>query len=197
MPSRNDDSLFFNPYNSAEAVLGKPMAASPGDSWNYSSGNSQILAEILRRATGKTPLVFGLEKLFTPLGISDFRWMADKSGTQYGGWGLFIKPRDLARFGYLYMNKGVWKGTALVPASWIEISTTNHAVTPWPAGKYGYHCWVPNIGGFATRGYMGQDMYIFPDKDLIVVFTSALPYQFADINLDGIVRDYVLKSIRD
>lgn len=191
----NDDYLYSISINSAEAILGKPMAGGPDSTWNYSSGNSQILSEILRRASGKTPLQYGLDKLFTPLGISDFRWMSDQSGTQYGGWGLFIKPRDLARFGYLYLNKGVWKGRAIVPASWVEVSTTNHSLTPWPSGKYGYHCWIPNIGGFATRGYMGQHMYIFPDKDLIIVFTSALPYQSADIDLDVIVRDFVLKSL--
>lgn len=136
-----------------------------------------------------------MNNLFSPLGIKNIRWEADKSGTQYGGWGLWLKPRDLARFGYLYLKKGVWNGQQLVPSSWVEVSTKSNAVTTWSTGLYGYHIW-PFMDGFATRGYMGQDMYIFPEKDLIVVFTAALPYKMADNILDGIVESYVLQALQ-
>jgi len=207
----SDNNIFFDSYDSAETVLSKPMECYPGNTWNYSSGNAQILIEILRKVTGKTPLEYAVQKLFNPIGITDFKWEADKSGTQYGGFGLFLKPRDLARFGYLYMKKGMWKGKQVVPASWVESSIKSHALAPWPYywlksssdydkiiyEEYGYFFWIPNTGGFATRGYQGQDMYVFPDKDLIVVFTCAAhPWEKIHGLLEGIIRDYILSAVK-
>jgi CubicO group peptidase (beta-lactamase class C family) len=192
-----DFSTFYISFDTAQSFLNKPMACAPGSNWNYSTGNVQILAEIIRKATGKTPLEFGTEKIFNPLGITNFQWPSDRSGTQYGGMSLMVRPRDLARFGYFYLKKGQWKGKEVIPASWVEISTKSHSTTYWPQnGTYGYLCWIPNIGGFATRGRMGQNMYIFPDNNLIVVFTAGLPKENADIILDHIVQNFVLNALK-
>ncbi len=191
----SDSSLFSSTYNSSKFFLDRPMVSIPGYLWNYSTGNSQILAEILRKVTAKTLSDYCSEKLFLPMGIVDFNWLWDKNGTYFGGWGLSIKPRDLARFGCLYLKKGLWKDRELVPSSWVETSTKAYAATPWAGGKYGYHCWIPDFGGFATLGKMGQSMYIFPDKDLIAVFTAALPIQMADTILNYIVENYVLQEL--
>lgn len=188
-------SVFLDIYNCAAAFLSRPVEKTPGSFWNYSSADTQILGEILRRVTGRTPLEYAREKIFSPLGIDDTGWIAGANGTQFCGWGLFLRPRDLARFGYLYMNRGKWKGRELVPEEWVDISTKSHTATPW-AGDYGFQCWIPPIGGFATRGFMGQEMYMFPDRDLIAVFTAALPKESADITLDGIVKNYILKAVR-
>jgi len=180
---------------SAFAFLDQPSILTPGDQWNYNSGNSQILAEVLRKTTGKTPQDYAQEKLFNPLGISDVQWSADKSGTHYGGWGLFLKPRDLARFGYMYLHGGRWGDQQLVPKNWVQVSTQPHSETPWAGGQYGYHCWVPRIGGYATTGYKGQDMFMFPEKDLVVLFTSNLPHDRADEILIDLVEKFVLAGL--
>jgi len=189
-----DDPLFFDPPNSAKAILDRPLVGKPGTVWHYSSGNSQILGEIVRRATGKTPRQYADEKLFGPLGITDYQWMADRSGTNYGGWGLFMRPRDLARFGYLCLKGGAWKGTQPVPAALLRDSTSKHSASPWDGGDYGYHWWVPFIGGFAARGYLGQVLYVFPEKDLVVVFTSNLDNDRATSILDGLMTAYILPA---
>lgn len=191
-----DDSLDIIPmlrdtYNSSIAVLSKPMMAAPGGTWNYSTGNSQILVEIIRRTTGKTPLEYAKEKIFDKIGIKDFVWYRDRSGTEYGGLGLFLRPRDLARFGYLYLKKGKWNGVSVIPEDWITESTKAHSETPWTDGIYGYHCWLPRIGGFATSGRLGQKIYIFPDNDLIVVFTANIP---SENGLSTIVEDHIVQS---
>jgi CubicO group peptidase (beta-lactamase class C family) len=194
----NDDPLFFDEKQpvSALSLMSRPMASAPGTIWNYSSGNSQILAEILRKVTKKTPLEFSKDEIFTPLGIKNVMWNKDPSGTEFGGWGLFLTPRDLARFGYLYLQKGRWESKQIISEEWIAESSKAHAQTPWYGDKYGYHMWVPRVGGYAAFGYMGQDMFILPEQNMVVVFTSALPAQFADKLLIGIVREFVLKSIK-
>jgi CubicO group peptidase (beta-lactamase class C family) len=190
------DRVFRLRECAAEAVLSQPMAAAPGTHWQYSSGNAQILAEIVRRATGKSPLAFATERLFGPLGIKDLRWLVDDGGTQYGGWGLFLRPRDLARFGQLYLQRGRWQGKQVVPEAWVVESTRARTATPWPGGDYGYQVWVPKFGGFVLRGYLGQEVFVFPEKDLVVVFTADLPSNRADVVADQLVREYVLAALK-
>jgi CubicO group peptidase (beta-lactamase class C family) len=190
------DDLLFREPDTVAGLLSQPLRADPGTAWNYSSGDAHILAGILRRATGETPLEYATRRLFAPLGIEKLSWEADPDGTQYGGYGLSLRPRDLARVGLLYLAEGKWNGQQLVPREWIAAQTRAHAETPWFGGAYGYLCWVPKIGGFATRGYMGQNMYVFPDRDLIVVFNAALPYQRADPDLDDLVREFVLPAVK-
>ena len=191
-----DDPLFGLPAPAA-ALLSQDQTAEPGTTWRYSSADSHVLAEILRRATKEPPRAYAERRLFAKLGIAAVRWDADPSGTSYGGFGLWLRPRDLARFGQLLLSGGRWQGEQVIPAAWIAESTRARVPTPWAAGAYGYQCWIPAIGGFATRGYMGQDMYVFPDRELVVVFTAALPYQQADVMLDELVRDFLLPAVVD
>ncbi len=190
--------LFHEAACAAEAVLSEPLLFDPGVRWSYSSGNFQILAELVRRATGKLPLAYASERILSPLGIREVRWGADEGGTQLGGWGLFLRPRDLARFGYLYLRGGQWQGKQLLPAAWVAESMKERTDTPW-AGGYGYGGWIPRVGaaGFTMRGYLGQEVYVFPEKDLLVVFTADLPPRVADFVADQLVREYVLPAVKD
>lgn len=188
-----DDPLFFDPPNAAKAILDRPITGQVGTTWKYSSGNSQILGEILRRATGQAPRDYADARLFGPLGITNYVWKADKAGTSYGGWGLFMRPRDLARFGYLCLKGGVWKGKRLVSEARLKEATRPRCTTPW-GGQYAYHWWVPEIGGFAARGYLGQMIYAFPDQDLLIVVTANLPNEQAATILDGVVKTHFLTT---
>ncbi len=189
-----DDQLFSTPV-SAMAFLDRPMVEKPGSTWNYSSGNSQILAELLTTVSGLSPREYAEKKLFSPLGIKQLNWYSDPSGTEYGGWGLFLTPRDLARIGYMIMNKGRWQGKQIVPQAWLEKMLAPHAQSPWALDKYGYHIWLPAIGGFASAGYKGQDMFMLPKHDLLIVFTAELPYQQADSILLDIINRFILPAI--
>jgi CubicO group peptidase (beta-lactamase class C family) len=192
-----DDPLFFDEKQpiSALTLLNRPLVATPGTLWNYSSGNSQIIGEILKRTTQKSLHKLAQENLFLPMGIYKSEWYTDKSGANFGGWGLFLTPRDLARFGYLYLHKGRWEGKQVVPESWVTESIKARTKTPWQ-GDYAYHIWVPRMGGFATYGYMGQDMFILPEHNMIVAFTAALPYQVADKTLVDLVDEFVIAAIK-
>ena len=89
-------------------VLDRPIATKPGAAFNYDSGNPQLLSAILTRLTGQSALDYARKRLFEPLGISDVFWRSDPRGVSIGGYGLFLQPRDMAKFGYLYLRNGVW-----------------------------------------------------------------------------------------
>lgn len=190
-----DNALLATKGNTAAAILGLPLAARPGALWNYSTGNAQILAEILRRATKMPVAEFAQEHLFSPLGIRDYAWDADFSGTQFGGFGLSMRPRDMAKFGWLYLQKGLWDNQTLVPESWVRDSTSPKTSTPWPAGQYGWHWWVPTLGGFAARGFQGKEIYVFPDLDLVAVYTGKIDNREADHVWDEFTRNYILPAV--
>ena len=79
----------------------------------------------------------------------------------------------MAKFGYLYLNEGLWDGRQIVPAAWVEASTRNHS--PTPGMYYGYQWWVmPWAGYYSAIGGGGQYIIVLPELDMVVVFTSDL-----------------------
>jgi CubicO group peptidase (beta-lactamase class C family) len=147
-------------------VLDRPMAAQPGATFNYSTGDAQLLGAILEKATGMSTEEFARTRLFEPLGVPRNRWYWGSSpeGVAFGGGGLHLAPRDMAKFGYLYLEGGVWEGEQVVPADWVEAS-----VTP---SHYGYQWWRLANGGYAALGYGGQRIAVVPDLALVVVITG-------------------------
>lgn len=153
-------------------LLELPMASAPGRSFNYSSGDSHLLSAVLQEATDNSPLDFAQESLFRPLGITRVKWLADPAGTHVGGFGLLLTPRDLAKIGYLYLQRGVWNGKRLFPERWTEVSTKAQVAAPSYGSMYGYQWWVDAKGIPAARGTGGQEMILIPDLDLIAVITA-------------------------
>jgi CubicO group peptidase (beta-lactamase class C family) len=147
-------------------VLDRPMVAQPGAVFNYNTGDSQLLAAILEQATDMPLQRFARIWLFEPLGIPSSRWYwtSDPQNIAFGGGGLHMTPRDMAKFGYLYLEGGVWQGQQVVPAEWVEASVE-------PA-QYGYQWWKLSGGGYAALGYMGQRIVVIPDLDMVVVVTG-------------------------
>ena len=194
----DDDPIFFKPQSPTREYLSRPVVGLPvGTVWNYSSAGSGVLAAIVRKVTGKSPKQYAVEKLFKPLGIADPPWAAGKDGIEYGGFGLELTPREMARFGELYRLGGKWRGRQVVPAEWVAESTRPHANTPW-AGQYGYQWWLPKRlpACFATRGAYGQDTYVCPNLGLVVAFTSDMPIMAADATLDGLMAELILPGVK-
>jgi CubicO group peptidase (beta-lactamase class C family) len=160
------------------AALARPFKSEPGSEFTYSTGNSHLVSAILTEATGKSTFELARESLFGPLGIEVAGWERSPEGYYFGGNSLRITPRDLARFGRLYLAKGRWEGRRLVPAEWVEVSTRRHS-EGWPEryGAYGYSWWLPPDDpwdSFAAIGYGGQFLYVVPELDMLAVVTSTL-----------------------
>jgi CubicO group peptidase (beta-lactamase class C family) len=174
-------------------VLDLPMAAAPGTRFEYSNGVSQLVAIILQRATGKTLEEYAREHLFGPIGITRFQWDGQGPVENLGFSGLRLDPLDMARLGYLYLRHGEWNGTQVVPAAWVETSTSPHPAAGTLADNYGYLWWVDD-DVFMMQGSGGQFVYVMPDLDLVAVFTGAVPRRLY-FHARSLLADYIRPSV--
>jgi CubicO group peptidase (beta-lactamase class C family) len=164
--SESDDWVQF--------MLDLPMAEPPGTRFEYCNGGSFLLSAIIQETTGMSALAFAQENLLEPLDITDVDWRANPDGITIGWGDMHIKPHDMAKIGYLYLNGGQWEGEQVVPAAWVEASTQAHVTAGTLSDGYGYQWWVDDGGYYMALGYEGQFIYVVPEKDMVVVFTSQL-----------------------
>ena len=169
-------------------MLDLPMAEAPGTRFEYCNGGSFLLSAIVQQATGMSAFAFAQEHLFGPLGISDVEWPTNPQGISMGWGDMRMRPHDMAKIGYLYLNKGVWEGEQIVSAAWVEASTRQHIAATLSDG-YGYQWWVDVEGFYMALGYAGQFIYVVPEQDMVVVFSSDLA------NEDFFVPETLLKSL--
>lgn len=158
--------------NPIQFVLDQPMAHDPGTVWTYNGGGSHLLSAILTATTGQSTLEFARDHLFGPLGITNVRWPIDPQGYYFGGQDIWLTPRDMARFGYLFLNDGHWDGQQILPADWV----TRSSVPAFDLGGglgYGYQWWIyPKLGVYGAWGAFEQRIFVIPDLDMVVVFTA-------------------------
>lgn len=188
----NNTESFQQETDPVQLILDHPMAEAPGSVWSYSSADTQLLAAIVAKQSGMSLRSYAEEKLFSRVGIHPGEWMQDGSGLEIGGYGLMLTTRDMGRIGLLALHGGVWDGAQLVSKQWIDASFATHAVTPWSRGDFGYLWWIKRFEGICAGGRYGQQINFFPDRDLVVVYTAALPLETADSVLDYITRTFFL-----
>jgi CubicO group peptidase (beta-lactamase class C family) len=171
---RSDDWIEF--------VLKRETVQLPGEIFNYSSGLSLVLGAILKNKTGLYANEYAEKYLFGPLGISEFSWQQGPNGMVYtsgGSGGLWLRPRDMAKIGLLFINKGNWKGQQIVSTEWVNESTKPHVNAFFAGSEYCYQWWRGEkafgnrtIGVFYAAGRGGQYIFVCPSLDLVAVFTS-------------------------
>jgi len=163
--------------NHAAYAASKNLEAKPGTKYLYSSGTTNLVTKILSRALGEKPgstdvmSKFMQERLFDPLGMRSAVPRFDDSGNFVGSSFVYATARDFARFGYLYLNDGMWNGSRLLPEGWVDYSRTPIARDPDNNLDYGAHVWMfPNDpGSIAALGYEGQFTWASPRRNLVVV----------------------------
>jgi CubicO group peptidase (beta-lactamase class C family) len=177
-------------------ILDLPVRERLFGAFQYCSAASHLLSAIITRSTGMCAEEFAAARLFAPIGIDlpaphvqhtysqedvlqnkGGGWPRDPQGNSIGGWGLALKPRDMARFGYLYLNGGQWEGKHMIPRQWVEDSISAH--TP----GYGYQWWLRDVNGvfaFSAVGQGGQHIFCLPEHDLVVAVTSRLGSRWRD-----------------
>ena len=146
-----------------------------GAGFGYDSQASHLLSVMLARTTGMRTAAFAEQHLFGPLGVPHYRWDTDGRGHALGGAGLYLRPRDVAKLGQLFLDQGVWRGRQLVSRDYVAQATTPQTSGGWPLGVgYGYHWWTAPIQGlpaFSASGYGGQWIRVIPALDMVVVIT--------------------------
>ncbi|QFT90814.1 6-aminohexanoate-dimer hydrolase [Bacillus sp. THAF10] len=188
----------FGERDMIDYVLTKPFVQEPDKLFTYSSGTADILAIILERATGQGLLEYAEENLFSQLKIKKYEW--EKHGEYHrGGRGLYITPYDLAKIGYLMLHDGIWKEQRLLPEGWVEESTKIYSKHRGPyTDGYGYQWWVGKYAGgmeyFFGYGDKGQNLFIIPEEDLVVVFTARILDNDDSIYF-ALMRNYLIDYI--
>jgi CubicO group peptidase (beta-lactamase class C family) len=178
-----------------QLMLDRPMAGQPGVRFNYNTGGSLLLSAVLSQATGMSALGYAQQNLFSPLGISDVLWASDPQGITQGGSGLELVPRDMAKFGYLYLKDGVWDGQAIIPFQWVETSTAAHIKTGYVLDlEYGDHWWVHPSGVYHARGYGGQRIFVLPEQQMVVVFVSGFSGEDMEYVPDSLLNTYIIPA---
>ncbi|MEU4387006.1 serine hydrolase domain-containing protein [Promicromonospora sp. NPDC023805] len=163
----------------ARAILAQPVEHEPGTRFVYNTGATYLLSAILHRLTGQRLLDYLTPRLLAPLGITHAEWEQDPDGIDTGGFGLSITTEEMAAFGQLYLQGGVWEGTQLVPADWVAAATAGQVPNgphDWPEWKqgYGYQFWQCRHGAYRADGAFGQYIVVWPEKDVVITMTSGL-----------------------
>jgi CubicO group peptidase (beta-lactamase class C family) len=180
------------------SFLAHPVPFKPGTHFLYNTSATYVLSAAVQKATGQTVLDYLGPRLFEPLGIDRPTWEASPQGVTAGGYGLSVRTEDIAKFGQLYLQKGVWQGRQLVPAAWVEAATarqTSNGSNPrsdWDQG-YGYQFWRCRHGAYRGDGAFGQFCVVLPDQDAVIAITSGVRDLQAVLNL---VWDKLLPGLR-
>jgi len=172
---KNDSSIMEAADDWVQYVIDRPMAHEPGTVFNYSSGVSMFMAYVFEKETGQDIAKYGEKYLFGPLGI-EYYWKRTPLGVADTEGGLFLKNEGLAKIGYLYLHDGVWDGRQIVSKEWVKQSLTP-AIDAEDGFKYGFKWWLlprKDRQGFVwmARGFGGQRLMVFPEEELIAVFTG-------------------------
>jgi len=155
-------------------MLDLPVMVEPGMRFSYCSGNFHLLAGILLKTTGLSPKAFAQQHVFMPLGIEEVIWPADPDGVNFGWGDLHIKPIDMAKIGYLFLNEGKWDNRQIVSLDWID-QATRPSVRLSEDEDYGYGWWIrpaPHPGIYEALGRAGQRIIVWPAKNMVIVFTG-------------------------
>lgn len=161
--------------------LALPVPHTPGTHFQYNTYGSYMLSAIVTKVTGQTSLDFLKPRLFDPLGIENPKWDASPEGPSLGGYGLFLRTEDIAKFGQLYLQKGRWNGKQLLPEKWVEEATSKQVPNDqeghskigidWTQG-YGFQFWRCTHDAFRGDGRAGQLCVVIPEKDSVVAITA-------------------------
>lgn len=161
--------------NFVDYALELPVQIAPGTGFAYCSPGSHLLSAMITEVTGKSALEFAQDRLFRPLGITESTWPTDPQGVSRGWGDLQLHPRDMAKVGQLFLDGGRWSGTEIVSEEWVAQATETVITVDADGTGYGYQWWIlpaPFDGLFEAQGRGGQAIVVWPENELVVVFTG-------------------------
>ncbi|SOD82707.1 serine hydrolase domain-containing protein [Spirosoma fluviale] len=188
--------------NWIKAFLAQPVEHKPGTFFVYNSGATYMLSAIVQKLTGQPVVEYLKPRLFGPLGIEGEDWEVDPNGINTGGWGLRLRTEDIAKFGQLYLQKGVWNGKRLISEAWIADATSKEvqskggkgdaSVNDWIQG-YGYQFWRCRHDAYRGDGAFGQYCIVLPKEDAVIAITSETGDMQGILNA---VWDHILPALQ-
>ncbi len=181
-----------------KTFLGLPVVFQPGSQFMYNSGASFMLSAIIKKVTGVSAHEFLKPRLYDPLAITNTTWGANWEGINMGASHLRLPTEDLAKFGQLYLQNGMWNGKQVISKDWVAEASAKHIDngkndSSWGYG-YGYQFWLNPPGGYRADGAFGQYSMILPKQDAVVAITSE---SIATKTTMQIVWDVLLPEMQD
>ncbi len=174
------DTSIWNDWRSSSNwtsyMFNSPMQNNPGTRFRYSTGNTHVLSALLEKALNENLFEFGKENLFDKMGMDSIKCETSPEGVTDGGNGYTLTEYDFAKLGLLYLNNGLWEGKQLVSSTWTHESTKVQ-VERGQYTDYGYQWWIREVGNnnyhcYYAQGFGGQFLFVVPDQNLIITFTS-------------------------
>jgi CubicO group peptidase (beta-lactamase class C family) len=173
----SSDVARFNSHKPEEGVdslvsyMSKlPREVPAGTRWLYSTGETNLVGVLLRRATNKPLATYLAEKIWVPAGMEQpATWLLSRSGNEISGCCIQAAPRDFARLGVFIAGGARIGGQSIVPEGYLAEATTERVPTDRPGRGYGYQWWTYADGTFAARGIFGQGIFIDPKRKVVIV----------------------------
>jgi CubicO group peptidase (beta-lactamase class C family) len=192
--------------NWVKFTLDLPMSREKaiGRDWDYFTAGVVLLGDIINKSVPGGLEKYSAKKLFKPLGITSYKWQYTPQNVPSTAGGLQLKALDLAKFGQLFKNNGLWNGRQVIPEEWISKSLSRQLPLPGAENEYyGYLFWNKtfNVNGTGYEAYYatgngGNKIFIFKDKPLVVVLTStAYNKPYAHFQADKIMEKYILPAV--
>lgn len=174
----NDLNVIQNSNDMVRFVLEKDMEAAPGVRFNYNTGTAIVLAKIVEELSGQPFTEFVEERIFRPLGISDYSLTIDPTGNVNAATGLSLSNIDVVKIGYLYLKEGLWKNERIVSSQWIQtLSTPQSIITNNVNYGYFWQVFSENITFIPLfqpndTYFFSQHIYINPSQNLLITFST-------------------------
>ena len=194
-----DEVNLRNEKDWTRAFLAQSVPHKPGTHFKYNTPATYMQSAIVQKVTGQTVLDYLKPRLFEPLGIESPKWDSSPEGISLGGYGLFLRTEDIAKFGQLYLQKGQWQGKQLVPSEWIEQATSKQVSNgsdpsrDWDQG-YGFQFWRCRHDAYRGDGRDGQFCIVLPKLDAVIAITANTGDMQAELN---VVWDKLLPAFSD
>ena len=191
--------------NWVRTFLALPIQNPPGTAFLYNSGATYMLSAIVQKVTGQKVIDYLKPRLFDPLGIEGMTWDTCPLGINTGGWGLNIQTEGLAKFGQLYLQKGLWNDRRILTAPWVEEATTFKIQQPVPANPnppkekndwlqgYCYQFWRSQHKAYRGDGAFGQFTIVMPEQDAVLAITSESSSMQGELDL---VWEHLLPAMK-
>ncbi len=182
-----------------KTFLNHPVPHKPGAHFQYNTPATFMLSAIVQKTTGQTVVEYLKPRLFDPLGIENPQWDANPEGISIGGYGLHVRTEDIAKFGQLYLQQGLWNGKQLLSPEWIAMATSKQVsngsdpVKDWDQG-YGFQFWRCRHNAFRGDGKDGQFCIVMPEQDTVIAITAHTGDMQSELNL---VWDLLLPAFAD
>lgn len=198
--SEGNETTMNNSDDWIQFTLDLPMIDVPNGRGMYCSGNPITMGRIIEKATKMALPEFAKQTLFKDIGIKNFKWnfKPDASSSETFCQ-VYLTPRDMAKFGLLYMNKGMWADKQVISKEWIQQSLTKHSVIQ--GVNYGYLWWLKYLevngtrfNGKAAQGNGGQKIYVWEDQNMVTVITGG-NYNSQSPS-DELIQKYILSAFK-